>query len=56
MLVTALERVAALPQSCGLLVIGFPGERGTRSLLEQARCMAQRVSSFRVAVLQIPGA
>ena len=56
MLVTALERVAALPQGCGLLVIGFPGARGTRSLLEQARGMAERASSFRVAVLQIPGA
>jgi hypothetical protein len=56
MLVCALERVAALPQGCGLLVIGFPGARGTRSLLEQARGMAERASSFRVAVLQIPGA
>ncbi|QNI79288.1 hypothetical protein SynRS9909_01301 [Synechococcus sp. RS9909] len=56
MLVAALERVAALPQGCGLLVLGFPGANGTRSLLDQARAMAQRASSFPIAVLQIPAA
>ena len=38
------------------VVLGFPGASGTRSLLDQARAMAQRASSFPIEVLQIAAA
>ena len=42
MLERSLELIADLPLGAGLLVIAFPGSRGTASLLDQARRLARR--------------
>jgi len=55
MLERSLDLLAALPMGAGLLVIGFPGSRGTASLLDQARRFSRR-SAIPIEVLQIPHA
>ena len=42
MLERSLELIADLPLGAGLLVIAFPGSRGTASLLDQSRRLARR--------------
>ena len=55
MLERSLDLLAALPMGAGLLVIGFPGSRGTASLLDQAKRLSRR-SAIPIEVLQIPAA
>jgi hypothetical protein len=55
MLQRSLDVLAALPMGAGLLVIGFPGSRGTASLLDQAHRLSRR-SAIPIEVLQIPEA
>jgi hypothetical protein len=55
MLERSLDLLAALPVGAGLLVIGFPGSRGTTSLLDQAKRLSRR-SAIPIEVIQIPQA
>jgi hypothetical protein len=55
MLERSLDLLAALPMGAGLLVIGFPGSRGTASLLDQAHRLSRR-SAIPIEVIQIPRA
>ena len=55
MLERSLDLASALPLGAGLLVIAFPGSRGTASLVDQARRLSRR-SSIPVEVIQIPQA
>jgi hypothetical protein len=55
MLERSLDLVAALPLGAALLVIAFPGSRGTASLLDQAHRLSRR-SAIPIEVLQIPQA
>ena len=55
MLERSLDLLAALPMGAGLLVIGFPGSRGTASLLDQAHRLSRR-SAIPIEVIQIPEA
>ncbi len=55
MLQRSLDVLAALPMGAGLLVVGFPGARGTASLLDQARRLSRR-SAIPIEVIQIPQA
>jgi hypothetical protein len=55
MLEHSLDLVEALPLGAGLLVIAFPGSRGTASLLDQARRLSRR-STAPIEVLQIKAA
>jgi hypothetical protein len=55
MLERSLDLAAALPLGAGLLVIGFPGSRGTASLLDQAHRLSRR-SAIPIEVIQIPQA
>ena len=52
MLHQAIDQASALPLGAGLLVIAFPGSRGTASLLDQARRLSRR-SAIPIEVLQI---
>ena len=55
MLHQAIDQASALPLGAGLLVIAFPGSRGTASLLDQARRLSRR-SAIPLEVLQIAAA
>ena len=55
MLERSLDLLAALPMGAGLLVIAFPGSRGTASLLDQAHRLSRR-SVIPIEVIQIPEA
>jgi hypothetical protein len=55
MLERSLDLASALPLGAGLLVIAFPGSRGTASLLDQAHRLSRR-SAIPIEVLQIPQA
>ena len=52
MLERSLDRASALPLGAGLLVIAFPGSRGTASLVDQARRLSRR-SAIPIEVLEI---
>jgi hypothetical protein len=52
MLDRSLDLASALPLGAGLLVIGFPGSRGTASLVDQARRLSRR-SAIPIEVIQI---
>jgi len=52
MLERSLDLAAALPLGAALLVIAFPGSRGTASLVDQARRLSRR-SAIPIEVLQI---
>ncbi len=52
MLERSLDLVSALPLGASLLVVAFPGSRGTASLLDQARRFSRRCS-IHIEVLQI---
>jgi hypothetical protein len=53
MLERSLALASALPVGAGLLVIAFPGSRGTASLVDQARRLSRR-SAISIEVIQIP--
>jgi hypothetical protein len=55
MLERSLELASALPLGAGLLVVAFPGSRGTASLVDQARRLSRR-SAIPIEVIQIPQA
>ena len=55
MLERSLDLASALPLGAGLLVIAFPGSRGTASLVEQARCLSRR-SAIPIEVIDIAAA
>jgi hypothetical protein len=55
MLERSLDMASALPLGAGLLVIAFPGSRGTASLVDQARRLSRR-SSIPIEVLEIAAA
>ena len=55
MLERSLDLLATLPLGAGLLVIAFPGSRGTASLVDQARRLSRR-SSIPIEVLEIAAA
>jgi hypothetical protein len=55
MLDRSIDLASALPLGAGLLVIGFPGSRGTASLLDQAHRLSRR-SAIPIEVIQIPQA
>ena len=55
MLERSLDLLAALPVGAGLLVIAFPGSRGTASLVDQARRLSRR-SAISIEVLEIAAA
>ena len=55
MLERSLDLLSALPLGAGLLVVGFPGSRGTASLLDQAHRLSRR-SAIPIEVIQIPEA
>ena len=55
MLDRSLDLLAPMPIGAGLLVIGFPGSRGTASLLDQAHRLSRR-SAIPIEVIQIPEA
>ena len=52
MLERSLDLAAALPLGAGLLVIAFPGSRGTASLVDQARRLSRR-SAIPIEVIEI---
>ena len=52
MLERSLDLLSALPLGAGLLVVAFPGSRGTASLVDQARRFSRRCS-IPIEVLQI---
>jgi len=55
MLERSLDLLAALPLGAGLLVIAFPGSRGTASLVDQARRLGSR-SAIPIEVIEIAAA
>ena len=55
MLERSLDLASALPLGAGLLVIAFPGSRGTASLVEQARRLSRR-SAIAIEVIEIAAA
>ena len=55
MLERSLDLVAALPLGAGLLVVAFPGSRGTTSLVDQARRLSRR-SAIPIEVIEIAAA
>jgi hypothetical protein len=55
MLERSMDLAAALPLGAALLVIAFPGSRGTASLVDQARRLSRR-SAISIEVIQIPAA
>jgi hypothetical protein len=55
MLERSLDLLAALPMGAGLLVVAFPGSRGTASLVDQAHRLSRR-SAIPIEVIQIPQA
>ena len=55
MLERSLDLAAALPLGAGLLVIAFPGSRGTASLVDQARRLSRR-SAIAIEVIEIAAA
>ena len=55
MLQRSIELVASLPAGASLLVVAFPGARGTASLVNQAQRLMRR-SALPVAVQQITAA
>ena len=55
MLERSLDLAAALPLGAGLLVVAFPGSRGTASLVDQAHRLSRR-SAIPIEVIQIPQA
>jgi hypothetical protein len=52
MLERSIDLVAALPLGAALLVIAFPGSRGTASLVDQAHRLSRR-SAIPIEVLEI---
>jgi len=52
MLERSLDLAAALPLGAALLVVAFPGSRGTASLVDQARRLSRR-SAIPIEALQI---
>ena len=52
MLERSLDLAAALPLGAGLLVVAFPGSRGTASLVDQARGLSRR-SAIPIEVIEI---
>jgi hypothetical protein len=52
MLERSLDLALALPLGAGLLVVAFPGSRGTASLVDQAKRLS-RCSAIPIEVLQI---
>ena len=50
-----LDLAAALPLGASLLVIAFPGSRGTASLVDQARRLSRR-SAIPIEVIEIAAA
>jgi hypothetical protein len=55
MLERSLDLASALPLGAGLLVVAFPGSRGTASLVEQVRRLSRR-SAIRIEVIEIAAA
>jgi len=55
MLERSLDLASALPLGAGLLVIAFPGSRGTASLMDQARRLNRR-SAISIEVIEIAAA
>ena len=55
MLARSRDLASALPLGAALLVIAFPGSRGTASLVEQARRLIRR-SAIAIEVIQIAAA
>jgi hypothetical protein len=55
MLERSLDLLSALPLGAGLLVVTFPGSRGTASLVDQAHRLSRR-SPIPIEVIQIPQA
>jgi hypothetical protein len=55
MIERSLDLASALPLGAGLLVIAFPGSRGTASLVDQARRLSRR-SAIPIEVIEIPAA
>jgi hypothetical protein len=55
MLERSLDLASALPLGAGLLVVAFPGSRGTASLVDQAHRLNRR-SAIPIEVIQIPEA
>ena len=55
MLERSLDLAASLPLGAGLLVIAFPGSRGTASLMDQARRLSRR-SAIPIEVIEIAAA
>jgi hypothetical protein len=55
MLERSLDLLSALPLGAALLVIAFPGSRGTASLVDQARRLSRR-SAIPIEVIEIPQA
>ncbi|MBM5794558.1 MAG: DUF2493 domain-containing protein [Cyanobacteria bacterium M_surface_7_m2_037] len=55
MLERSLDLVAALPLGAALLVIAFPGSRGTASLVDRARRLS-RSSAIPIEVIEIAAA
>ncbi len=55
MLERSLDLAAALPLGAALLVIAFPGSRGTASLVDQARHLSRHFA-IPIEVLQIQAA
>ena len=52
MLERSLDLASALPLGAGLLVVAFPGSRGTASLVDQARRLSRR-SAIPIEVIEI---
>ena len=55
MLERSLDLASTLPLGAGLLVVAFPGSRGTASLVDQARRLIRR-SAIPIEVIEIPAA
>ena len=55
MLERSLDLASALPLGAGLLVIAFPGSRGTASLVDQAKRLSRR-SAIPIEVIEIAAA
>jgi len=55
MLERSLDLASALPLGAGLLVVAFPGSRGTASLVDQARRLSRR-SAIPSEVIEIAAA
>ncbi len=55
MLERSLDLASALPLGAGLLLVAFPGSRGTASLVDQSHRLSRR-SPIPIEVIQIPRA